>query len=407
MMKKFGLLGRKLGHSFSPQIHRFLGDYEYHLYEREPEEIADFMADDRLNGFNVTIPYKETVIPYCDVLSDTVKKIGAVNTVLRRDGQIEGHNTDYYGFSFLLKRAGIHPEGKKALIFGSGGSSKTVSAVLHDMGASEIVIISRTGENNYKNLYLHQDAAVLINTTPVGMYPKNGDNLVSLENFPHLLGVVDIIYNPSRTKILLDAQRLGIPCINGLPMLVAQAKKSAEIFLSKKIEDEVIERIVQVVETETKNIALIGMPGCGKSTIGAALASKCGRKLIEMDALIAQRAGKSIEKIFSEDGEDEFRRIETEVLADYSKESGLILSTGGGIVERERNLDLLRQNSTIIFLDRDFSLLPFDGRPLSKKYGIDALAKKRVPLYRAWCDIAFPCVGVEETAENIRKKFNL
>lgn len=406
-MKKFGLLGRKLGHSFSPQIHAYLGDYEYLLYEREPEQVASFMADGSLDGFNVTIPYKETVIPYCDSLSETVKKIGSVNTVVRRGGRLEGHNTDYYGFSLLLKNAGIDPSGKKTLIFGSGGSSKTAAAVVRDLGAEEVVIISRSGENNYQNLDRHFDASILINTTPVGMYPKNGEKLFALENFSRCEGVADIIYNPAKTRLLLDAERLHIPCTNGLPMLVAQAKKAAEIFLGEPVDDGVIPKIVRAVETQTKNIALIGMPGCGKSTIGAALAARCGRELVETDALIVERAEKSIEAIFSEDGEDAFRDLETVVLADCSKRSGLVLSTGGGVVERERNLDLLRQNSTVIFLERDFSLLPDDGRPLTKKYGIEELAERRLPLYRAWCDFVFPCIGVEETADMLKRQLNL
>lgn len=406
-MDKFGLLGRKLGHSFSPQIHNLLGDYEYLLYEKEPNEVGGFVVNGSLKGFNITIPYKETVIPFCTDLSDTVKKIGSVNTIVKKDGRTEGHNTDYYGFTFLLKNAGIDPEGKKAVILGSGGSSKTAYAALSDMGSRSITVISRSGENNYENIYKHYDAEIIVNTTPVGMFPKNGEKPVDLEKFTKCIGVADIIYNPANTALLLQAKKLGIKYTNGLPMLVAQAKKASEIFFDSVIDDSVIPDIVGKIEKQTKNIALIGMPGCGKSSIGKALAEMLGREFIETDLLIPEKAGKSISEIFSEDGEDVFRNIETEVLGDCTKKSGTVISTGGGIVTRERNLDLLKQNSTVVFLDRDLNALPSEGRPLTQKYGIAELAEKRMPIYRSWCDIAFKCIGVRETAELIRKELML
>lgn len=407
MMEKFGLLGRKLGHSFSPQIHSLLGDYEYLLYEKEPEDVEAFVLNKALKGFNITIPYKETVIPFCTELSETAKKIGSVNTIIRRGDKIEGHNTDYYGFIFLLKNAGINPRGKKALILGSGGSSKTAYAALADMGAESITVISRSGKDNYDNIYLHYDAQIIINTTPVGMFPKNGEKPVELSCFKSCKGVADIIYNPAKTALLLDAERLGIKCTNGLPMLVAQAKKASEIFFSSSIDDSVIADIVEKTERQTKNIALIGMPGCGKSSVGKALADITGREFTETDLLIPESAGKSIKEIFSEDGEDEFRRIETEVLAECAKKSGAVISTGGGIVTQQRNLDLLRQNSIIIFLDREINCLPSDGRPLSQKYGVEELANARLPLYNAWCDKKYKCIGVKETAEKIKNELKL
>lgn len=406
-MEKFGLLGRKLGHSFSPQIHRHLYDYEYLLYEKEPEQVEDFVLHSDLKGFNVTIPYKETVMPFCTALSETAKKIGSVNTVIRRNGGIEGHNTDYYGFTFLLRNAGIDPAGKKVIILGSGGSSKTALACVRDMGAAQTVIISRSGDDNYGNLERHADAQIIINTTPVGMFPHNGEAAIDLIGFPACEGVADLIYNPSKTALLLAAERLGIRHTNGLPMLVAQAKKAAEIFTGSRIADDVIPGIVRSIERETKNIALIGMPGCGKSTVGSALAALTGRELIEIDALIPVQAGKSIAEIFEREGEAAFRKIETEVLASQAKKSGVILSTGGGVVTRTENYDLLHQNSVIVFLDRDFDQLATGGRPMTQKYGVKELAAQRMPLYRAWSDERFACVGVRETAENIKKKLEL
>ena len=271
-----GLLGRKLGHSYSPQIHACLGDYSYTLFEKEPEEVADFLKSGDFTGLNVTIPYKKTVIPYLDELSPAAKKLGAVNTVVRReDGTLFGHNTDYFGFASLLKRSGLDVAGKKVLVLGSGGASNTVTAVLTGLGA-EAVVISRSGENNYENLQRHEDAAVIVNATPVGMYPNTGVSPVDLKRFPMLEGVLDVIYNPARTQLLLDAEAFQIPCANGLWMLVAQAKESAEYFTGKSIDDAVIAKIYGTLAAQMANIVLIGMPGCGKSTIGALLAEKLG-----------------------------------------------------------------------------------------------------------------------------------
>ena len=278
-----GLLGRKLGHSYSPQIHACLGDYSYTLFEKEPEEIADFLKNGDFTGLNVTIPYKKTVIPYLDELSPAAKKLGAVNTVVRReDGTLFGHNTDYFGFASLLKRSGLDVAGKKVLVLGSGGASNTLTAVLTGLGA-EAVVISRSGENNYENLQRHEDAAVIVNATPVGMYPNTGVSPVDLKRFPKLEGGLDVIYNPARTQLLLDAEALHIPCANGLWMLVAQAKESAEYFTGTSIDDAAIAEIHANLAAQMANIVLIGMPGCGKSTIGALLADKLGRKLVSAD----------------------------------------------------------------------------------------------------------------------------
>ena len=299
---KCGLLGRKLGHSYSPQIHGLLGDYSYDLFEKEPEELTAFLRDGDFSGINVTIPYKKDVIPSLDELSPAARKIGSVNTIVRRsDGSLFGHNSDYFGFVSLVNHSGIAVEGKKVLVLGSGGTSNMVVAALRDLGAAPVVI-SRSGENNYDNLHLHADASVIVNATPVGMYPNTGVSPIDLNRFPKLEGVLDVIYNPAKTKLLLDAEALGIPHENGLWMLVAQAKEASEYFTGNKLSDDMIGKIHQKLSRQMKNIVLIGIPGCGKSTIGNLLAEKLGRKFVDADAEIVQMAGKPIPEIFAQDG---------------------------------------------------------------------------------------------------------
>ena len=397
-----GLLGRKLGHSYSPQIHNLLGDYSYVLFEKEPEELENFLKNGDFSGLNVTIPYKKEVIPYLSELSPTAKKMGCVNTVLRRsDGTLYGHNTDYFGFTSLVRHAGLSVTGKKVLVLGSGGASNTAVAALKDLGASPVVI-SRSGENNYGNLHLHRDAAAIVNTTPVGMYPNTGVSPIDLALFPHLEGVLDVIYNPARTQLLLDAEKLGIPRENGLWMLVAQAKEAAEVFTGGKISDEVIEKIYRELSHQMKNIVLIGMPGCGKSTIGALLAEKLGRTLADADEKIISLAGKSIPDIFAQDGEPTFRDWETKALTELGKQSGLVIATGGGCVTQKRNYPLLHQNGYLVWLERDCSVLPTDGRPLSQANDLGKMYAARKPLYEAFADIRVENAGTpEETAQKI------
>ena len=384
---KCGLLGRTLGHSYSPQIHAMLGDYAYTLFEKEPEEVSDFLKNGDFSGINVTIPYKQAVIPYLDDLSDAARRIGAVNTILRRpDGSLWGHNTDYYGFSAMVQRTGLSLEGKKVLVLGSGGASRTVVCVLEGLGANPVVI-SRTGEDNYQNLSRHADAAVIVNTTPVGMYPNTGISPVELDGFSHLEGVLDLIYNPARTQLLLDAERRGIPAQNGLWMLVAQAKEAAEVFTGAPIAHSAIARIHHTLSRQMQNLVLIGMPGCGKSTIGPLLAQATGRSFVDADETIAALAEKTIPEIFAQDGEDAFRRLETQVLADLGKRSGLVIATGGGCVTRADNYPLLHQNGILLRLERELSLLPTDGRPVSQSRSLSQLYEVRDPLYRAFADI--------------------
>ncbi len=390
---KCGLLGRKLGHSYSPSIHAALADYEYDLYEKEPEELEKFLTEGDFTGLNVTIPYKKAVIPFLSNLCPTAKRLGAVNTVVRQaDGSLMGFNTDYFGFRSMVEKSGLSVRGKKALVLGSGGASNTAVEVMQKMGA-EVIVISRGGENNYKNLHLHADAAILVNATPVGMYPNVGVSPVDLNQLPNLEGVLDVIYNPARTQLLLDAEAKGLVTMNGLWMLVAQAKESAEHFMGQPISDEKISQIHHTLKAQMENIVLIGMPGSGKSTVGLTLAEKLGRAFVDADAEIVKAAGKSIPDIFAESGEAGFRAIETQVLSELGKRSGLIIATGGGCVTREENYPLLHQNGTIIWLERDIAMLPTEGRPLSAAGSLQEMYRIRKPMYQRFADCAIANSG--------------
>ncbi len=400
---KCGLLGRTLAHSYSPQIHSYLGGYSYELFEEEPEKVREFLQNCDFTAINVTIPYKKDVIPYCAELTDCAKKMGAVNTIIRRDGKLIGHNTDYFGLHYTFRRMGLSLEGKKVLVLGSGGASVTAVIVLRELGAN-VVIISRSGENNYGNLHLHVDAAVIVNTTPVGMYPNAGVLPVDLGLFLHLEGVLDIIYNPARTKLLLDASERNIPCENGLWMLVAQAKEAAEWFTGTKISDDVIPEIYEKMCKRMENIVLIGMPGCGKSTVGKLLAEQLGKVFVDADAEIIRKAGMSIPEIFEKYGEDGFRKLETEVLAELGQKSAQVIATGGGCVTREENYSLLHQNGTIYWVERDIASLTTDGRPLSRKGKLEEMYCVRKPKYEAFADVRIDNNGsIEQAVETIVK----
>lgn len=398
---KTGLLGRKLGHSYSPQIHSLLGNYSYELFEKEPEEIGNFLTNGDFDAINVTIPYKQDVIPYCKELSDAARRIGAVNTIVRQpDGSLIGHNTDYFGFLSTLQRSGLSISGKKAVIIGSGGASKPVKAALDDLGANTIVISHK--ENTPENLAHHKDASVLVNATPVGMYPHNGISPVELDLFPNLEGIFDLIYNPSRTKLMMDAAQRGLTVIGGLWMLVAQAKEASEWFTGITISSNVIEPIYRALSSQMENIVLIGMPGSGKSTIGKALAERLGREFADADCEIAKAAGMTIPQIFAQSGESGFRQIETEVLTELSKRSGLVISTGGGCVTQDRNYPLLHQNSKIFCLTRNLDQLPTDGRPLSQKGNLEEMYRIRKPMYERFADHLIDNNGdLDETVSQI------
>lgn len=401
----YGLIGEKLGHSFSPAIHKKLAGYDYSLMELRPEELGPFLEKGSFSGLNVTIPYKKAVIPYCQALTPQAQRIGSVNTIVRRkDGTLLGHNTDYDGFAYLLRSAGAQVEGRKALILGTGGVSLTVKTVLEDMGAGEIVFISRSGPDNYQNLDRHADARIIVNATPVGMFPKTGISPVDLDRFPALEGVFDLIYNPAKTQLLLDAERRGLCRSNGLGMLVAQAKAAAERFLDISLPDDRVAEITREMERDTRNLLLIGMPGCGKTTVGHALARRLGRELVDTDELVVQAAGCSIPRLFAEKGEETFRQMEHQAVVQAGSRSGLVIATGGGVVTRRENWDPMRQNSVVVFLRRPLGELPTDGRPMSQANPLEELYRQRLPLYEGAADWTVDNTTVDAAvAEIIRR----
>ena len=403
-----GLLGRKLSHSYSPQIHNALADYDYSLYEVEPENLDKFFQKTPFTGINVTIPYKKAVISYCTSLSDCAQKLGAVNTIVRRvDGSLIGHNTDYFGFQSMLQKSGLSVKGKKVLVLGSGGASATAVTVLAECGAYPVVI-SRSGENNYDNLHVHTDASVIVNATPVGMFPDVDKSPIDLQAFPKLEGVLDLIYNPARTKLLLQAEQMGLVTENGLWMLVAQAKESAEWFSGHAIDDTQIAKIHKKLRLQMENLILVGMPGCGKSTIGHILAEKLQKAFVDADSEIIRTAGMPIPEIFETSGEAGFRKVETQVLEQLGKRSGLVIATGGGCVTHEENYAPLHQNGTIFWLKRDLDQLPTEGRPLSKAGELDKMYAVRKPLYDRFADFSVENDGDPNTvAEKIISVLNL
>lgn len=396
---QFGLLGRSLAHSLSPQIHQCFGDYPYALYCREPETLPAFFRDKSLTGFNVTVPYKLEALRACDVLSDEAKRIGAVNTVLRRDdGTLYGDNTDYFGFCYLAKRNGVEFRGKKVVVLGSGGASRTVRTVATDAGARQVVVISRTGEDNYQNINRHFDAEILVNTTPVGMYPHNLASPVSLEGFHCLQAVLDLIYNPMQTALLRDAQQRKIRCANGLAMLVAQALPAARLFSGKDLPDSLIETTIQTLEHQQRNIVLIGMPGCGKSTVGALLAEALGKTFLDTDAMVEAEAGMPIPAIFAQEGEAGFRAREAAAVRDAGKRLSCVIATGGGSILTEENRAALRQNAVVVYLKKDLHALATDGRPLSKdENALQLLYRQRKPIYEAFADCSVPVADTAQT----------
>lgn len=402
-----GLLGRKLGHSWSVPIHEALGCRGYRLIELEPEDLASFLRRADIGGLNVTIPYKRDVMPLCGEIDPAAADIGSVNTIVRgADGVLRGYNTDIDGFIYMARRAGITLAGKKVVVLGTGGASLTAQAAARRAGAREIAVISRSGPDNYGNLHRHADAEVLVNTTPVGMYPGNGAAPVDLTAFPQCRGVLDVVYNPRRTALLLQAEELGIPCCDGLPMLVAQAKRAEEHFTGRAIPDSENERILSQLRREMGNIVLIGMPGCGKSTVGRLLADLTGREAVDIDQQIALRAGCSIPEIFARGGEAEFRALEREETARAGALTGKILLTGGGAVKTPASYGALRQNGRIYHLLRDLGTLPTDGRPLSQGADLGAMWRQREPLYRRFRDVTMDNNGLaEDTAAAIWRDF--
>lgn len=382
-----GLLGMSLRHSQSPRLHALFGDEDYRLFEVPPSELEGFLRADVFDGCNVTIPYKRAVVPYCTELSPVARAIGAVNTLIRRaDGTLFGDNTDFDGFLWLLRRNFTPACGETALILGTGGAAVTVKAALEAQGM-RTVLVSRHGENNYVNLFDYADAVLLVNATPVGMYPNNGEQLVDLRRLPNLRCVLDLVYNPLKTGLLLQAEKLGLDCEGGLAMLVEQGRRAAELFQCRSIPAARSEEVLCKLKSEMESIILIGMPASGKTTIGRALAAKLGRPFVDADEEFARRIGCSCAEFLMEQGETAFRTAETHVLTDLGKRGGIVLATGGGCVTRAENDPILHQNGRIVWLLRDLSLLRTDGRPLSIARPLSQLFAEREEQYRRFADI--------------------
>lgn len=384
--KKCGLLGEKLGHSFSPQIHAMLADYSYRLFEVAPDRLAEFMANDSLDAFNVTIPYKKAVIPCLDELSHEAREIGAVNLVVRKNGKLFGYNTDYFGFEYMLDSAKVSVLDKKAILFGNGGAAAPIKAVLADKGVRDLIIVDRN-DNTSEFLLAHSDAQIIINATPVGMYPNNRKSVTDLSLFPNCEAVLDIVYNPVRTELLLSAEERGITAVGGLSMLVAQAVRGFELFTNESAEEGITERILNKLLQDMQNVILIGMPSCGKSTVGKLLADALGKSFYDADEEFFKMHGITPENAINTLGEAEFREMEAKTLASLGKLSSSVIATGGGAVTRKENYPSLHQNGIIIYIKRDLSRLSTDGRPLSKAASLQSLFEARGPLYEAFSDI--------------------
>lgn len=396
-----GLLGEHLGHSHSPLIHGELADYSYSLFEIEKDSLASFMTSDSLDAFNVTIPYKKAVIPYLDEISEKAARIGAVNTVVRQsNGKLVGHNTDYFGFEYMLSLLGVNVSGKKALILGRGGAALTVRTVLTDKGAHDIVMLG-SADNTPEKIKAHSDAEIIVNATPVGMYPRNGASPVDLSLFPNCSAVLDLIFNPARTALLIQAEQLGIPSINGLSMLVAQAAKAFEFFTGDTYDKGAIEHITAKIEKATSNIILVGMPSCGKSSIGKIISNKLGRQFVDADDEFEKMHGITPAMCIESFGESHFRMRETETLAELGKLCGAVIATGGGAVTREENYSHLHQNGDIFFIERNLTSLSDDGRPLSKRTSREEMYAERLPKYLRFADAT---VCNDTTADNAADK---
>lgn len=403
---KCGLIGEHLGHSFSPLIHNELADYSYELCELDPSELEGFLKSGRLDAFNVTIPYKKQVMPYLDEISPEALSIGSVNTVVKdNEGKLHGYNTDYFGFSHMVDLSGIDISGTKAVVFGRGGAALTVCAVLRDRGVREWVVIG-SKDNTPENLAKHADTDVIINATPVGMYPNNGASPANLSLFPNCRLVLDLIFNPARTALILDAERREIPYVNGLPMLVAQAAKAFEYFTGDSFEDGAVERITSLISEKTANIVLVGMPGCGKSTVGKLIADILGRSFFDADDEFTKMHGISPAECIKAFGEDRFRELEHKTLCELGKLSSAVIATGGGAVTREFNYDPLHQNGKIFFIERELSRLARGGRPLSLSTTPEQMYRARIDSYRRFADITLVSNEViRDTANGIISEF--
>ena len=403
---KYGCIGKKLTHSFSKIIHNKLADYEYKLCEIPENELADFMTRADFKAINVTIPYKQAVIPFLHSISDTAKRIGAVNTVVNKNGRLYGYNTDFSGMRALILRQGVSLKGKKVLILGSGGTSNTAYAVAENLGAAEVYRVSRSGNDGaitYEEAYKrHSDAQAIINTTPCGMYPDIGASAVDTERFPDLSSVTDAVYNPLSSALVVSAREKGINAVGGLYMLVAQAAFAAEKFIDISVPEEKTEEIYRGILIQKKNIVLIGMPGCGKTTIGKRLAAELGKKFIDTDCEIIKEINMPISDYFARFGEESFRRLESEVIKRISAEQSAVTATGGGAVLNRENIRLLRENGTVVFIDRPIEkLVTSSDRPLSSDR--EMLKKRYDERYGLYCSSADKKINaVDELELNVK-----
>ena len=409
---EYGLIGEHLPHSFSKEIHEQLASYTYELHELEKDELDSFMTAKDFKAINVTIPYKQDVIPYLDEISESAKAIGAVNTIVNRDGRLYGDNTDQMGMTALIRRLGLELSGKTVLILGTGGTSHTAQYVCKKLGAAEIYTVSRSGKDGsltYDNAAERcPNAQIILNTTPAGMFPKPDAQAMDLAPFRKLEGVVDVVYNPLRTQLVRQAQSMGLPAEGGLYMLVGQAVAAVEIFLDQKLPSDALDRVFQSIYKGKENIVLTGMPGCGKSTVGRRLSKLLDRPLLELDQLIEQKAGMHPSEIIRTQGEAAFRDLESEIVAEAAQETGCIISTGGGVILREENMRRLRANGRIYFINRPLRyILPTDDRPLSAdRAALEQRFRERYPIYKATADVIIPVKGLPKTvAEAIRKDF--
>jgi len=402
---EYGCIGEHLLHSFSKEIHECFADYRYDICEVARDELHRFMTERKFRAINVTIPYKQDVIPYLDRVSDMAREIGAVNTIVNKDGKLYGHNTDFFGMTSLIKLISDGLEGMKVIILGTGGTSRTARAVAKSLGAAEVVTVSRSAKEGcitYDQMYdTCRDASFLINTTPCGMFPNTLDTPVDISRLPSLKGVCDAIYNPLRTELISDAISLGIPAVGGLYMLVAQAVAASAIFTSREpYPEDVIKEVYEKILSDKENIVLIGMPGCGKSTVGKLIAERLGREFIDTDEVIVKRSGEEIKDIFASKGEKVFRDMETEAVKEVSDRGCRVIAVGGGAVLRDENVRYLKKNGRLIFLDRPVEqLIPTESRPLaSDKEAIMTRYRERYPRYTSVADDMLKTDGIIEHA---------
>ena len=404
---KYGLIGERLGHSFSKEVHAMLSDYDYEIREVARDGLDSFMQKADFKAINVTIPYKESVIPYLSYISEEAKLIGSVNTIVNRNGKLYGYNTDFAGMVALINKMRLSLRGKKTVILGTGGTSKTAKAVAMSLGAEPILTVSRTKKDgciDYNELIQgHLDAQIIINTTPIGMYPDNFSSIIDITPFERLEGVIDAIYNPIRTKLVVDALERGIKAEGGLYMLVAQAVYASEIFLDTKYPIEKLNKIFKKIKRKKENIVLIGMPASGKTTVSTLIGKELSREICDTDQMIVSTHKQNIPDIFKSEGEAVFRSYESEEIARVSMKNNSVIATGGGAILKKDNVRMLKQNGVLFFIDRPYEkLVPTIDRPLSSD--LESIKKRYDERYDLYVESADVVIDADDTPINIAKK---